>query len=360
MRKPKYKEIVSDIAGRIQSGELKAGDRIDSIRTICEKYGVSAIVALRVFKELTRESLIVKREGEGYFVALPGDERVRHNVVCEFRPLREQRTDDNFGNQVLCGAMYETMANHFHLIMPESSMLLRGRTPDDRDAKLIADEIFSFPDLAGILLDRRFSDSQIRKYILPRAGKIPVVVIGRPSSLEVSTSQIPADEIARQVAELAYKSGCRVFAVFDGNSEIDREEVRNSFRRRLEELGVSDEQFHHFPDMYAFSREYDLEQYQALRGLILDSSPERVFCFCASDYLSRDLYNQLETHGILGGRDYSLMGLGGLEMTRTHQPKLATVAFSNNELGSNAVRLLLKGGNTVMTAHYSVQLNETF
>ncbi|MBQ9338367.1 MAG: GntR family transcriptional regulator [Lentisphaeria bacterium] len=359
MGKPKYREIVDDIAGRIRAGGLKPGDRIDSIRTICEKYGVSAIVALRVFKELTGSSLIVKREGEGYFVALRGDERVRHNVVCVFRPLREQRTDDNFGNQVLCGAMYETMANHFHLIMPESCMLLRGRTPDDRDAKLIADEIFSFHELAGILLDRRFSDNQIRKYILPRAGKIPVVVIGRPSSLEVSTSQFPSGEIAGQVAELAYKSGCRIFAIFDGNCEIDQEEVRNTFRRRLKELGVPDERFHHFPDMYRFSREYDLEQYQAFRDLILQSSPERVFCFCVSDYVSRDLYNQLEMHGILGGRDYSLMGLGGLEMTRTHQPKLATVAFSNHELGSNAVRLLLKGEVTSMAAHYSIQFNET-
>ena len=358
MRKPKYKEIVSDIAGRIQSGELKPGDRIDSIRTICEKYGVSAIVALRVFKELTRSSLIVKREGEGYFVALRGDEPVRHNVVCVFRPLREQ-SDDKFGNQVLYGAMFETLANHFHLIMPEASMLLRGRTPDDGDTKIIADEIFSFPDLAGILLDRRFSDNQIRKYILPRAGKIPVVVIGRKSALEVSTSCMPVAEIAGQVAELAYKSGSRVFAFFDGNSEVEQDELRNTFRRKLKELGVPEDRFHHFPDMYRIGREYDLEQYQALRALILESAPERVFCFCTSDYFSCDLYDQLEKHGILGGRDYSLMGMGGMEKALIHQPKVATVAIANHELGSNAVRLLLKGKVTSSSAHYSIQFNET-
>lgn len=361
MRKILYKDIVQDITRKLQSGELSPGDRIDSIREICAKYGVSAIVALRVFRELTKARLIVKREGEGYFAAAGSDFAPCRNVVCVFRPLRENREDDNFGNQVLYGIMNEALSSHFHLILPESNMLLRSRRPDDHDVKLIADEIFSFPDRAGILLDMRLNDNQIRKYILPRAGNTPVILIGRQTTLPIGSSCLPYEEIGYQTANMSFKLGCSIFILcVNGNGSFANQNIlESSFCSKLKELGIPEEKIIHCCNILGIGPEYDREEFRQIRTIIQNAAGKRVFCFCGSDYICRAVYDALEKDGILAGRDYSLMGLGGMAMARSHNPKLATAAINVSELGANAVRLILKKAPQRLMADFSVQFNDT-
>ena len=68
MGTPVYKTITDDILKAIDSGRLKPGDRIASIRELCDQYNVSQITVLRVFKELVQADRIVRHEGTGYFV----------------------------------------------------------------------------------------------------------------------------------------------------------------------------------------------------------------------------------------------------------------------------------------------------
>ena len=60
-----YRKIKESILRDIHAGILKPGDRIPTVRAISEQWGVSAIVGLRVFKELNSSGLVEKREGEG-------------------------------------------------------------------------------------------------------------------------------------------------------------------------------------------------------------------------------------------------------------------------------------------------------
>lgn len=66
---PIYKQIKKQIADRIDSGELKSGERIESEAEFVEKLGVSRMTVNRALRELTDEGRLTRVAGSGTFVA---------------------------------------------------------------------------------------------------------------------------------------------------------------------------------------------------------------------------------------------------------------------------------------------------
>jgi DNA-binding transcriptional MocR family regulator len=64
-----YGALVSEIAGEIESGRLKAGERLPPQRTFAYARGIAASTAGRVYSELLRRGLVVGEVGRGTFVA---------------------------------------------------------------------------------------------------------------------------------------------------------------------------------------------------------------------------------------------------------------------------------------------------
>src|SRR6476661_5269427 len=68
---PAYKRIQSVIWKRIETGQLKPGDVVDSERELARIHGVSLMTARHALIALEREGLVVRRRGAGTFVAPP-------------------------------------------------------------------------------------------------------------------------------------------------------------------------------------------------------------------------------------------------------------------------------------------------
>lgn len=64
-----YTEIADGIAGQIRNGILKTGDRLPSVRMLCQEHQVSMNTAKRVFLELESQSLVESKPQSGYFVS---------------------------------------------------------------------------------------------------------------------------------------------------------------------------------------------------------------------------------------------------------------------------------------------------
>ncbi|MVT08427.1 aminotransferase-like domain-containing protein [Chitinophaga tropicalis] len=64
-----YAELSNNIAKLIRSEVLKPGDRLPSVRLLCQEHGISMNTAKRVFLELEAQSLIESRPQSGYFVS---------------------------------------------------------------------------------------------------------------------------------------------------------------------------------------------------------------------------------------------------------------------------------------------------
>ena len=65
---PQYVRIRDEITRRIEAGELQPGDRIPSLREMCEEFGVSSITARRALLDLLNEGIVERRGGLGAFV----------------------------------------------------------------------------------------------------------------------------------------------------------------------------------------------------------------------------------------------------------------------------------------------------
>jgi DNA-binding transcriptional MocR family regulator len=64
-----YVEISANMARLIRDGVLKPGDRLPSVRMLCQEHGISMNTAKRVFMELEAQSLIESKPQSGYFVS---------------------------------------------------------------------------------------------------------------------------------------------------------------------------------------------------------------------------------------------------------------------------------------------------
>ncbi len=64
-----YNQIARGIAQQIKSNVLKVGDKLPSVRMLCQQYQISMNTAKRVFLELEALSLIVSKPQAGYFVS---------------------------------------------------------------------------------------------------------------------------------------------------------------------------------------------------------------------------------------------------------------------------------------------------
>lgn len=65
---PIYLQIMDAVKQDIVTGELKAGDKLFSVREMAEQYNVNPNTILRVYKELERENVTYTQRGTGTFV----------------------------------------------------------------------------------------------------------------------------------------------------------------------------------------------------------------------------------------------------------------------------------------------------
>jgi GntR family transcriptional regulator len=66
---PFYRQIVDQVAGLIRSGQLAPGTQLPPFRDLAPQLRVSLITVRRAYADLEQAGLIVKRQGQGTFVA---------------------------------------------------------------------------------------------------------------------------------------------------------------------------------------------------------------------------------------------------------------------------------------------------
>src|SRR5450432_947454 len=78
---PAYKRIQAAIQKRIEAGQLKPGDAVDSERELAKIHRVSLMTARHALTSLEREGVVERRRGAGTFVAPP---RIQFNKLMSY------------------------------------------------------------------------------------------------------------------------------------------------------------------------------------------------------------------------------------------------------------------------------------
>src|SRR5215475_8968988 len=85
---PAYKKIQNVIRKRIEGGQLKIGDSVDSERELARIHGVSLMTARHALAGLEREGMVERRRGSGTFVAPP---RIHFNKLMSYTEQMSSR-----------------------------------------------------------------------------------------------------------------------------------------------------------------------------------------------------------------------------------------------------------------------------
>ena len=69
---PIYRQIVDQVADQIACGRLRPGDRLPSVRELARALPVNQNTVVKAYESLEHDGLIVRRHGDGTFVAEGG------------------------------------------------------------------------------------------------------------------------------------------------------------------------------------------------------------------------------------------------------------------------------------------------
>ena len=82
--KPIYLQICDQLYGQILSGDLKADDRIPSVRDYGIQLGVNPNTIMRSYEHMTNAGVIYNKRGIGYFIAPEAKDIVLRQMRDEF------------------------------------------------------------------------------------------------------------------------------------------------------------------------------------------------------------------------------------------------------------------------------------
>ena len=82
--KPIYLQICDQLYGQILSGDLKADDRLLSVRDLGIELGVNPNTIMRSYETMQAAGIIYNKRGIGYFVAENAKELVLNEMKNEF------------------------------------------------------------------------------------------------------------------------------------------------------------------------------------------------------------------------------------------------------------------------------------
>ncbi len=68
-----YRRIAADLRARIESGELRPGEQVPTVRELCATFEVGRNTALRALKLLQADGLVRVEQGWGTFVTDPSE-----------------------------------------------------------------------------------------------------------------------------------------------------------------------------------------------------------------------------------------------------------------------------------------------
>jgi GntR family transcriptional regulator len=119
---PAYKRIQDSIVKRIERGDLKPGDAVESERSLARLHGVSLMTARHALVGLERESRVERRHGAGTFVAAP---KIHFNRLTSFSEQLAARSLDSSSRVVTLKIVDDEHEIAARLSLPPASRLLK-------------------------------------------------------------------------------------------------------------------------------------------------------------------------------------------------------------------------------------------
>ncbi len=319
--KTKTNQILDFLLEKIESGALRPGDKLDSMRTLSAKFQVSTTTIRLVFDELERRHLIrSEKSGRDVFITDPQESALRFLIV-----MHEQRQESPAQYIVpefsticrMANANIDTIMLEFLRNTPEAEMLQKLKTQN----------------YSGILLmGTNFNGDEPELSLLHKLN-VPVLIghtnnqddtrITGFASLYLDESR--AWEMAK---EFLHSQGCR---------KIGSVNYGDYSRGSME--GIES----HFPFQLDGTFEQSMSDW-------FRSAGEFDALLCFSDFFALRVYDWCRKNHVRIPEDLKVMGICGYPGGSLLEPPLSTVDFRYQEFGRIAAETLLRGAKNGLKA----------
>jgi DNA-binding transcriptional regulator YhcF (GntR family) len=115
---PKYRKIINAIQHKINIGELKKGDKIPSLNTLCRQFELSQDTVITAYNELRSKGIITSQVGKGYFIQSENTDN-KHKVLLVFDRLTAYKEElyDSFKETLKKDGSEQIFFHHNNLKM---------------------------------------------------------------------------------------------------------------------------------------------------------------------------------------------------------------------------------------------------
>lgn len=166
---PLYKQLVRELRAGIQNGTYPEGSKLPTELELSVQYGVSRITVRSALKELSKENLVVSKQGKGTFVGRKKMSRNLSLATSFTQACREMgRTP---GAKVLKWGMEDaTEADIEALALPRDSQVVSIERVRYADGVPISVEVDRFPERYAFLLHEELDDLSLLALLHEKYG----------------------------------------------------------------------------------------------------------------------------------------------------------------------------------------------
>lgn len=346
--RPLYEQVKHVLRTEIAEGRYVPGEPFVSQQKVCDRFGVSAITAIRALNDLAAEGLLVRRPGRGTFVAEPGRSddgpansarRVQGSatrvgageaptIACITPGFQSLHTAQVItGVEAVCAELgyHLTLTNSVDAAEREERALLRALESG-------ANGVVLYPAQGAIHRD---------VFEKLRQAGIPIVMIDRYRP-DVATDAVTIDDLSlgRQLTEYLIERGHRqILTVW---SETGCTSVWDRLSGHIQAL-----RDHQLPVRSALTvlRDYNSmppAQRTAMLAEILEGPDSPSAVLCANGYVLALVAQDLITLGVDVPDEIELAGLDDAGPYSLLSLAVVAAMLPSEELGRQATRLLAR------------------
>ena len=347
----KHQSIYNELCRDILKGVYKPGEKLPTEKELSEHFCASRPTISRAMRQLQREGLIVRRQGQGTFVRQdaiaaqktlgilvhwqiwPDSHQAKHTTTIFGIMIPEMlRVASQFNYSLLLNDIPEGVVDPIERARKICQQLVDSRvagvffTPLELtdDANTTNEEIAAMLDSAGIavvLLDRDISDSYHR-------SKYDIVGINNEQSALVLTHHL-------------IDLGCRKIDFISGPSHTTSIVERGrGYRAALEENNIlfDEKRVHLFYSKDLRNADTDQAGQELIR-LVKEKQTEAFVC--VNDDTAGDMINFFLRNGIRVPEDIRIVGFDDLPTSQYLPVSLTTVRQSVKALADESIRTML-------------------
>ncbi|CAN5632105.1 hypothetical protein BH11ARM2_BH11ARM2_06060 [soil metagenome] len=295
MQKMTWRRIADDISGRIESGELVPGSRIESEEDLAMRMGVSRHTAHRAMHELQRQGLVVRQRRWGTVVAdrTPPARKGRIAYLVDFTTNRFQA---------------EIMMHIEHALDPGTRLVVATSKNDpEREAEHLAtlkDEV------DGIICYPTDGDDNAQAFLDMAASGYPIVLVDRaPRGCEELVVLTDNERASQEAVTDLIKRGHQRIAFFGSNND-HAQSIRERFmgyRTAVEPLGYVTRSYERWIPLQLDGNAENMYQAISDAMLAMRALPEPpTAAFCVQDWLAAGLMEASAHLGLEVGVDFGI------------------------------------------------------